>query len=210
MTAALVAHKGQGLGGTGGTTGSINTTGANLIVVGITCSTGAPTLSDSASNTWTQLAGQATSGLFESLWYCRNPITSASHTFTAGGSGAAICVTAFSGAGGGIDKNSGNAANPATTIQPGSVTPTVNGEVIVGFVGNGGNVETWSVNSSMTISDQLPGISSNYFAAAMAYLIQPTAGAINPTFTTTFAGSALVVTLATFKPAPLGGAFFLL
>ena len=43
--------------------------------------------------------------------------------------------------------------------------------------------------SSMTIPVQIPGVNGASYGSAIAYIIQTTAGAINPTWTITVAGN---------------------
>jgi hypothetical protein len=104
-------------------------------------------------------------------------------------------------------------AASSTTIAPGSVTPSVNGEVIVAFAVASNASTGYTVTASMTISDQLPLDSGQYYGGCMAYLVQTTAGAVNPTFTASGSG-LLVSNMATFEPSPAptatGIAFFLL
>lgn len=85
---ALVSHAGYSAGGSGGTTGAIDTTGPNLIVLSSTgFQTSAVSVSDSESNAWTliqfQINAEDNAGI--ALWYCSNPTTSATHTFTCSG-----------------------------------------------------------------------------------------------------------------------------
>jgi hypothetical protein len=65
-----------------------------------------------------------------------------------------------------------------------SITPSTNNQVVVTgveFVDTAG--ATYTINSGMTVSDSKPWLSGNYRGSAMAYIIQTTATAIQPTWT---------------------------
>ena len=175
--------------------GPLNTTGANLIVVTAQDYTSGVTLSDSYGNTWILAVSQVGSVLQSYIYYCLNPTVGVGHTFTTTGSpyNGAPSVTAWSGAATSsvLGQTNGNATSTSTN-QPGSVTPTVNGSLIV--TGLYSSASTHSINSGFTIySDD----NANF---AAAYLIQGTAGAINPTWTLSGATSA-TSTIAVFNPA---------
>jgi hypothetical protein len=185
LPVALVAHTVSNSFTATNTTIAINTTGATLIVLATNQefeAFGAPT--DSAGNTWTLIARQDNSAWY----YCLNPTTSANHTFTIGDSMAgiyrtSITVEAFSGSFTGLDTQS--SVYTSSSYQPGAITPAHNGELLVSlvecFVENVGAV---AVDSNFTITDYTP-INSNPYAfafAGMAYYVQPTAAAINPTW----------------------------
>lgn len=199
----------------GFTSGAIDTTGANLIVVhagwyeGVTTDV---TLSDSYGNTWTPLTAQrigaslyGTSRLFFSV----GPTVGAGHTFTIAGA-ATFCsieVAAFSGAASSpFDQQNGSvmtsSSSPVLTYQPGSVTPTEDNELVVsGVMGrDNAGVQTYSIDSSFTISNQNAGVANFALSSAMAYKIQTTAGAENPTWTVG-TSDRLAATIATFKAA---------
>jgi len=195
---ALLAHTkaGSADGGNTATTTGINTTGASLIVVATRG--GSSAVTDSEGNTWTALTAYTGARMF----YCVAPVTSATHTFTTTGAGqfSAICVQAWSN----TDttspfdvQNGGN--NTSTTIQPGSVTPSVNGEIVITMTGQGsGETIAPTIGSGFTVSDAQPFINSNSFPMAMGYKLQTTAGAENPTWTWN-ASNANGAAIATFK-----------
>ncbi len=85
----------------GDTTGTpIDTTGANLLIFGVSYLDGsAPTISDSKSNTWTALTATlpSTSGDIR-IYYAKNPTVGAGHTFSATGTGS-TCAARLSTAG---------------------------------------------------------------------------------------------------------------
>ena len=104
-TVTLLAH--ANVGGsfvTPNTTSAIDTTGAQLLIVvaGVysTGATGKIAVSDSAGNVWYPAGARGADFGMPQIYYCYNPTTSATHTFTVtdlGGGGAAAAVGAFSG-----------------------------------------------------------------------------------------------------------------
>jgi hypothetical protein len=168
------------------TTSAINTTGANLIVVGITNQLqGGLSLSDSKGNTWTliQTSNDPSMDQYAKLYYCYGPSVGAGHTFTVTGSYSPIAVLAFSGAASSpLDQQTGSGNDSAGGFQPGSVTPTQNNELIVSFVGIQPSSSP-SVDSGFTLNSSGILVAAVSYGWGMAYLIQTTAGATNPTWT---------------------------
>lgn len=200
-------------GASGGTTPAIDTTGSNLIVIGVAISI-APLittgLSDSNGNTWT-LINQATSVAAQkaALLYCLNPTVGAGHTFTLslGATFGSMCVYAFSGVktSAALDQQNTNVvAGSGTTIQPGSVTPTANGSLIVTELATayGSNGATISIDSGFATPNNVPFSLGTYYGSALSYLVQGAAGAVNPTWTSSAAGNPFCAAIATFLPAP--------
>jgi hypothetical protein len=116
------------LGINGGTTSSsIDTTGADLLIMAVaTWSSSSPeTISDSQTNSWTLLHNDL-QGTPELHWYyCITPSTSATHTFTCTGINTypAIAVAAYSGTGViSADQKVSNKGSGILTIKPGSLT----------------------------------------------------------------------------------------
>lgn len=187
------------------TTGAINTTGANLIVIAVTDYVGlsaSPTPTCNQGNTYVGLTGQEASGFTHiRLWYLFNPTTNASHTFSSPTTGQirhpTILVAAFSGAQSSpFDQQNGTTGS--TPIAAGSITPSQDNELIisaVGFNATGGA----TVNESMSETNDVEYESGVNLAGVMAYKIQTTATAINPTWALSSSESAAVV--ASFKAA---------
>jgi hypothetical protein len=186
--------------GTSVTTPSYNTTGATFIVI-VEAAGGSFTPTDSKGNTWTKAVNSASfGGEQSSIWYCASPSTDSSQTFSIStvNSFAALAVYAFTGGAGGVlDKtNSGFNNGSATTVQPGSITPTTNGQLIICAL-------AYKVGSSATINSgfSTPLISAfasgQHYGGAAAFLIQATAAAINPTWTTTSGDDS--ASIASFK-----------
>ncbi|MFM2357274.1 MAG: hypothetical protein RJA61_11 [Candidatus Parcubacteria bacterium] len=207
----LIANTGAGSsGGNNVTTGAIDTTGANLIVVVVSWYSGAAnTLSDSKGNTWTALTAYAAGNTQQRIYYAYNPTVGSGHTFTATNSSyPSIAVSAWSGAATSpYDVENGSSGSGITSKQPGSVTPSENNELIITGLGFDTS-NTLSINSGFTISNQLNYTVGNYMGGAMAYLVQTTSAAVNPTWS--WSSSMGVSTgIATFKAASATRSFTL-
>lgn len=201
MSFSLLAHTST-FGTNGGTTSAINTTGANLIVL-VLSSQGAVmgTFSDSQGNTYINVTDEPASSGSSQIWYCSSPSTSASHTFTVSGANlfAWMGVMVFSGAKStsAADQHNVNRGS-GTTIQPGSVTGTQSPCLVIASVCTEA-AGTLSIDSSFAITDQKALVGSVNYTGAAAWLVQPTATAVNPTWTSTSSAS-LSATQVTFLP----------
>lgn len=180
----------------GSPTSNIDTTSATLIVVaGGNSSSSIPgRVTDSLSNQYV-CNGYPTnsSGACLALFYCVNPITSATHNFTYSGGGIGFpgCVVAvFSG-----DPTpftqfveataTGNVALP-------SLTPSTDNCLLVTGYSQGSSV-TESIDGGFTIVLQVGGVATQRIA--LAYLIQTSAAAASPTWSVvgTGAGAAQLI-----------------
>lgn len=195
--------------GNSATTGSLNTTGADLIVVGACSFQGvAVSVSDSKSNTpWNARTIYAVSGdPSVQLFYFQAPTVGTGHTFTVTTSGGfpSVFAAAFSGSTSTpYDVENGSTSGVAVTSkQPGSITPNQDNSLIVSLVAPSPYASNGAIDSSFTITNHVSNGANNY-GGAMAYLIQGTAAAVNPTWT--FSSATVAVTQAAFKPAVGGG-----
>lgn len=211
MAIAVVAHvAAQSSGGAPVTTGNIDTTGATLLVMCIghqdNAGTGVP--SDSKSNTWSLVVSEhGLANPFMDMWYVANPTSVGSgHNFTACTGFTAfpsVCVIAFSGTDTSAAFDQTNHGNTSgSTGQPGSVTPSVDNEVLV--TGRSGVGAAGTIDSSFTVSDAQGFVGGNAYACDMAYLIETTATAKNPTWTSSGETGGVMV-IATFKAAGAAG-----
>jgi hypothetical protein len=197
----------QGLSTAGNTitTASIDTTGMNLIVIVLSDYIGSAqaTISDSKSNSYTGLTSQANASAERSrIYYIQGGVVGASHTFTATCTTCypSIYVMSFSGVGvSPFDQQNGaTTASSVSTFQAGSVTPTVNNELVVaGLSCNTCNTGA-TIDSSFVLSDSASGSGGARIGGGAAYIIQTTAGATNPTWSWS-GGSSVAATIATFK-----------
>lgn len=204
-------------GGTATTTG-FDTTGATLLVIAVggggTAYT--TTVSDSKGNTWQHLVsvyGDGSQGGIPGggdlcFWYSYNHGGSAlsvgaGHTVSISGNNyPAIAFAAFSGTKTQADNpfdvehDGASTDSSATTAQPGSITPTVNGALVVTAI--------WQhTMNSMTISAPYgtPVLQNNTAdSVGFSFAVQTTAAATNPTWTLSSGTSGMGAVIAAFKP----------
>ena len=212
---SLVAHKSAGSpDGNNVTSPSINTSGADLLVVAVNYydgNGGTYTLSDSASNTWGSpaVSHSYTAGAhgIQEVYFIHSPTTSATHTFTVIASGGlifpSIAVQAWSGSVSSPSDQTNGAGDGTVTLmsfQPGSITPVQNNELIAVFLLNSApQSATPTINSGFNVADYTDndGLGHN-FGMASAYLLQGAAAAVNPTWTWPTA-AAIVSDIISFK-----------
>jgi hypothetical protein len=100
-----------------------------------------------------------------------------------------------------IDQSAGFAsAGNVSSIQPGSITPTLTNELVIALLSDQAypNDRTHSVDGSMTELDNQPS-PDFYYRGMVAYKIQTAAAAINPTFTATGTAKNLSAMIVSFK-----------
>lgn len=212
---AVVTGPTQAQAASNPTTASVDTSGANLIVffVHYRAASGICTPGDSKGNTWIALTARTnTTQAGIRIYYATNsPTVGSGHTFSCTGDFATISVTSYSGAHATspFDVENGAAADSSgATIQPGSVTPSVdNCVVVVGLTegntpGGGGPTINGSF-SAVTYTAFNAGTSAR--GGAVSRWIQTTATATNPTWTVSGV-LEYATAIAVFKPAAAGGA----
>ncbi len=193
---------------TNGTSGAIDTTGANLIVVVVgwlasgASSTDMVTVVDSKSNNYFLVGKRVSINGTVGIFVCTDAIVGSGHTFTVTGGLNSYCVAAFSGAYGVRNATNGVQVT-STSVQPGSLTPPIDGCLLVAGLGDR-TVNTISVDSGFTITDQNPFASGTAVGAALAYKIQTSAGAEDPTFSWSDSQIACA-NMAIIEPTPSGG-----
>lgn len=207
MAIALVNSLGQGSTDKNGfTTSSASMTGANLLVVYVCDTNATSTLSDSQSNTYTVGPFDNTFG-FNQIFYCLGATVSSSMTWTIGATNTspALVVMGFSGvlASGAYDQHNASHALGASTIQPGSITPSGAGYLIVSGSQPGATF-TPTIDSSFNTPVAVPGAANQTVGANMSYLVQATQAAINPTWAGTSA-NYFGATIVSFAPSASGG-----
>jgi hypothetical protein len=199
------------VGISGATTASIDTTGADLLIIVATNQRGeTATPTDSKSNTWTALtASQGTTYTRSQIFYTTNPTVGSGHTFTLGGVGTAITVMAWSGADTSSPYDVENGANgSASTIQPGTVTPSQNNSLVIAGLSFDAN-STPTINSSFTRETYTNYLLGTNYGNASAYLIQDTLAATNPTWSSIGVFGDNATRIAVFKPAGTARTFTL-
>jgi hypothetical protein len=191
----LVSQVTENLGFSGGTTSAIDTTGATLLIAAISyydLGSGV-NLSDSKSNTWTLVSPEADEGYTRmAVYVATGSITVGSgHTVTQNG-GTTLTSVSFSAWSGThaspVDQeNEGVAGAGSSTIQPGSITPTQDGSLVICAVAFEPTSNPFTgLPSSDDASMSLLGeawTNTNGFGITVRYKIQATAAAINPTVT---------------------------
>lgn len=216
MAWSLVSSRQDRLGVNGGTSGALDTTGATHLYLPIATDAGVTLvggdISDSKGNASWSLKGSTyayTFGrihLFEHL----TPSVGTGHTVTVTktNSFANLVVLAFAGGHASpFDQSNGNNTSGATTLQPGSVTPTTDEQLIITAVNP-------DIGSSLTIDAPFTpelyddaGQASVTYGIGVAYEIQTTATARNPTWTRGASGG-MAAGIWTLKaiPTPIGNA----
>ncbi len=132
------------------------------------------------------------------ICYAVNPTPSGSQTVTISGTVSAVVFAAFSGVdtSSPFDQQNGFQNCSGSTCPPGSITPSANNELVVSSLcwTDAGNS---SIDSGMTIIDQIPLVGGVNYGAVLAYIVQTSAGAINPTWTAPT--TTVATTIASFK-----------
>jgi hypothetical protein len=203
-------------GSTGGTingvtSASYDTTGANLIILSVAWapSGGADVttaeLTDSKSNTWTQLNLAGTigvSGTANRLFYCYGGTVGTGHTFTVTETGSypTISVLALSNmASSPLDQQSQN--NPSgfgTTGQPGSITASQANTVLVSGLAFDA-AGTISIDLSFGTPVTVARSAGNHVGGSISWRIDTSASATNPTWTNSGGNSFMTSSIASFK-----------
>lgn len=199
------------------TSSTVDTTGATLCVSsfsdGVTTATYTPT--DSKGNTWHPLtiASAGSQGRTQ-LWYAwdhgGSPLSvGAGHTFTGAttaGGNPWVVFTCYGGTQTSSDpfdqQNTGTtAASVATSLQPGSVTPTSPNQLLVTAVSAYLEPIGFTISpGTFTITAQSGLAGGVNYAGGQAYLVETTATAQNPTWTlSSGAAQSMTAAIATFK-----------
>ena len=191
--------------GTNATTAGFDTTGANFIAICLSGVTGSTAPTDNKSNTYTARTRYSSGGVGIVLYYVQAPTVGSGHTFTISSGGSVPSIFAIALSGSDVTpfdvENGGNGAG-VTSHQPGSVTPSVDNELLISCL-NYADTTTISINSSFTLPVQEPLVGGQHYGGALAYKIQTSAGAENPTWSWTNV-SSVSAGIYTFK-ASSGG-----
>lgn len=193
------------------TTGSIDTTGATLIVLIMHTFTGgiSETPSDNKSNTWSLLTPQDSQAPGRTqICYCINPTVGAGHTFTittTGGGFPSITVFATNLVSPSFDVENGNVTASGTSLNSNNVTPSANGALVISGLTPDNAATTFTVSGgSLVIKETVPTSGGNNMNAVMAYEIQTTATLRSATWGWTNAVAASAA-IAVFIPGGGGG-----
>lgn len=220
MSIALVDKVLSSLGVNGGTSGSLNSTGADFLVAVFTFDPGAPPgglPTDSKSNTgWTacqlQNVGSGVGGL--RAYYCIPTTVGSGHTISMSNSNGymAVAFYAFSGVAQisplfGEDKAGFTSNNLGPVSYPAGVTTTDPGCLYIVALGcylDGGTLNP-VISSPFNTRDYVALVPAISYGIAASYYIQPSAGNEAPSWNWTGANdSAQNIVMAVFLP-PSGG-----
>ncbi len=180
----LIAHAKAMNGCSSSTSTTIDTSGANfltMVTVDYAKNSATDIITDSKGNTWQHLNNYSGSNANVTIWYVVNPVVGSGHSFTAKGGCVSMFISAWSGMSTVLpfDVQNGNGCTSCTSLSTGSVSPTTgNVLVITGYSDN--NTSTLSINSGFTILDTQRNASAE--TGGVAYLIQPTATTVNPSW----------------------------
>jgi len=207
--------------GSTATTGSITTQAAGsglVVIVNLEKPTQTFTsVTDSKSNTWTQVGSELTDsgGVVAMRRYrCANAVGGSGHTFTltcnvAGTCGIAVVeIKTTNGAGVTLDQE-GVVNDAASAYDSGPETTTIADEFLLGGFtceGSGGTYTHTVGNSFTLINGETDG--SNFFPLATMYRIVTATGTYNTTTTVTTTPVAALCSLDTFSEAAGGEASF--
>jgi hypothetical protein len=172
----------QSTNGTSVTTAGLNTNGADLLIVVLSCEllgTGS-TITDSQSNVWTPLAKYNNGARAVRAFICLGPTTNASHTFSFTVSGSettpSLGVLAVSGA---QQTSQPDKSATSSNNQLPSTTPSANNELVISYIST---INTPPLTPAPTgyTTPILLNSTSNANGIGLGYLIQTTATATAP------------------------------
>lgn len=211
MAFALIDSTIKGTNSGGATTVAMDTSGANLIVLGVSyyAASPAPTVSDSKGNAWTPLPFYDFGDPGVQFHYCAAPIVGSGHTFTAAGANsyAVIAPSAWSGAAASPYESENGAGSfvAVSSLGSGNVTPVGPGSLVISAIMHLSAVSGLSVaGGGMAIIESLALSSGNYIGGGLAYEIQGAAATRAAAWSWTTA-SQVAVNIAVFAPAGGGG-----
>jgi len=195
----------QDVTGNGMTSTALDITGASLIVTATATLSAGPVISDLLGNTYNNLTNQNSSGTNLCFRYSVPTIFgNNTWTVTAGGGNSSLAVAVFRNtkASSPFDQENGNTNGATSSVQTGSVTPTTDNQVVIyAATENGGSGADFPLSVDVGTILENVAFTANAQAMALAYAVQGTAAATNPTWSwpNLHFGAAVI---ATFKPAP--------
>jgi hypothetical protein len=206
-----IASIAEGLGTDGGTSSSRNTTGADRGVLFVGHIGASPTVADSFLNTWDLLFTHDNSGfgVFLSCYRTADGSTfGPGHTITVTKTGGLVGIAADFWAGGAAssidDQESSGGGVFGDSVSPGSITPTVNGTLILCGCVYSDNQDLSSIDGGFVTSAHAAATGSS-LGVSISYLVQTTATAANPLNTLTGNATHEIAGIANFKAAAAGG-----
>jgi len=192
-------------------TPAVDTTGANLLVAAVAdyASSLGSDVTDNYGNVWIPLTkySNLSSGLEEIQLYYSLPtgvgpfhVFQAAETDSGSPSQPSIAVAAFSNSAvSPFDVESGNyLGSSGPSINPGSITPSEDGELIITAIASDAAITSPSIDSGFTIIENQSQVPAAY-GISLAYKIQSTAAAINPLWDSGLGALDMAASIASFK-----------
>lgn len=187
------------------TSGSLDTSGAELLIGSLSQASGVAdaAFSDSKSNSWNNLTVQTESPIKGRLVWSVPTSVGSGHTFTASQASStpsiAVEAWAYSHASP-FDQQNGAHTASGTTLATGSITPTRdNALVVAGLACRAGSGTVDSISGGFTIHNTTLAGASNE-TVSIATLVQTSIAAANPTWTVSGSGSVKAAFIASFLP----------
>lgn len=195
---------------TAGIDTSVNNVNLTTVEIVWLTSVTEPTISDSAGNTYTACSAKFNTTAEDAvrIYYKISPAVSATHTFTVTGTGTfpAIFAQSWSGAGATQpDQTTGAATDAGTTLSTGSITPTLNNELVITAIGVNA-IRNFTINGGFTERDELSFASGLGYGGSYAFLIQTTATAANPQWANNGTAAAMATAICSLKAGSTGPA----
>lgn len=206
---AFVSSTSSAFGVGGGTTGSINTTGADRIVIGVNGHASFwGGVSDNKGSTWNLVRTETaiSNGAKAGTWYCDPCNVGTGHTFTTTAGVANIFVISVSGtrtASTPLDQQNGGANSSGGTQATGSITPTANGCLIFAVYGGFNPGASPTITSGGTGFSNIGAYTTSTSEAGRAdYKIQTgSASSENVTYNSASSPHGAAIIISIFPPA---------
>lgn len=213
MSIVLVAHE-SGANRNTVVTPSVDSTGANLIVIGDGWYHGISADPDLVFDTiggnnyasYTALTKRSVGNISVRLWYSLPTVVGAGHFATVSGTDIyqGTSFSTWSGASvSPFDVENGATGSSIASLATGSVSPSEDNCLIVSMVAHedGSGI---SIDSGFTLIDTIAYSSGANEGTSLAYLIQTTASSVNPTWSWSSGPTYAATAIAVFK-GPGGG-----
>lgn len=205
MTIAPIAHTSVA-GSSGGTTASVDTTGANLITIHVAWASvlGGVSVADNKGNSFPPRTQHSDGSVASQIFEAVAPTVGSGHTFSITGAGVFLAaqVCAWSGAAASPFDVENGSSGSGTSLQTGNVTPSEDKELLFSGVVidiNGSN--TYAIDSGFVVSDENDYTVASNEGGAAAYLIETSAAAKNPTWSWAGGSGGAAASIATYKAA---------
>ena len=187
------------------TTGAVNMSSANTLIVAVSYYSARGTVTDSSGNTYSVAVdgGLGAGNNSCAIFYKLGASVSSSMTFTYTGSGySPILVEGWKSSGGSgvgaLDQTNSAVSTGQWPMSAGSVTPTANNELIFSAVEGASSSGSPTV-PGLTVDQVQQFVAGNSYSGADGYLAQTTVAAVDPSWSWP-STSMNCAAVATFKP----------